>query len=1520
MFCTRNISQDLSHLVVILPSSPLPTPPDTPHSASSSSTSSTPTFRHSHSLPPLVGDTKMFDAVADIDLSLFGSAAGEHGFTRPGSATSGSPFSFGSAASHSPITATVAAPIAVSSPRASLTPTDIDAPNGSDVVSGVRVNSFSTRTRTTSDPHKVKSIESADRSSPAAIAYLDSDRAIDTVNDLSLDLDSDSQHIGMEGTIRPSRRVSSGYGYGFPASPKPGMSDASHGDVHGDAAGLSAVIRARAHRAPQYDQSTVRGGSALSRAMAQPESGRQAQRIPQSQLSSGGSGRVRSTTAIPVSINGAPDEGDIIVSARWDHGVDGRRLLFLSYYPAGLQIWDCTDLDSISEVLNLPAESVRQLIADDESVPAVATITPGESVSDMVIEYAGIISPGRPELNEDARGPLVGMLVTPTEEKRDPVDEASDSVLLTAEDEEVPRDPATDNHCFLLIYSLSEHGVIKRIRLPGLSIGGGRFEVGTGFVAVGTTVPPSLHVLSLASFDLLHHIPSSDLLPFCHKLHTSSFSYGPQLYSRPHSFLETTSNLVNGIYNEHFNDNYHSNNNNRISERNHVLLPTLDHFASNSSSYPSSTSSDATRGHPGGPSLDYTRQRRASMQGHTSPAAETPSMAIPETTPLPAPIFAVSGHLLAYASLPEGHVVPTSSGMQLRTSSTLSSAAVSTASAFGSTLSAQLANLGGSGNASGALGALGGISQADVSNAALKVGGSVLSGMKTLGGLAYKSAVAAATDSGSNLHRRVSGGRPAGGGRVGGLANRFFSKSAPAATSSVEDRNRRYSTSSIGSTGIEGYEAGKTVGIGQETAESSRRPSVPPRTIPATESGYHVTVLDVSSVVTDTALTRAENLHHTSPAVVMQFIASKSQPVSSIWFSASGTSLLIAPRDGRAVQVYEIRSDPLARMTELDSKRGSDGKAKGSRSSPSPSSKVSGISPLHVYNLRRGQTSAVIESASWASDGRWLALGTRRRTIHVFAVNPYGGPADVQSHLDGRVRNISELPVMPSEQSPLVRLRASKHPGPEQPKVPLAFTFLETSVEAEHRLPLNLLPPITSPHLLPTNQHSYGSVNSNQTIMSSSPSTRSEPLSLSPRQQLSPNGRPRNYQDVLVFDPTDGILSLRRITCEAKPKHKDGPPLLGASFAPVNASRSLPGTGASGRLNASSSPTTSTMQRTAAGNPQASDGLGEMNGRDTTVASWNLRRGKDWSEKKGVLEGIPVRDDPASGQTNWLAQAELSTYSKSTRVLPRSIYLSHQFSFRALGEDYHALIRRFQLDVSGTKIDVRKGVEVSAYPTAHSESFVEGGGFAGSHRDRRRLSSSFDEPLASALSAGLDYAPSQPVLPMYPNGTPGTNPRSFKNSIPIRTMTGLGDGMSEGLGRFRREINKVRSPKLLPSSDTLIASVPLEFDEEDEDFLSRETSQQSSQPASPIEPTGNPIDRDLPTKSNVDDVFISDGHGISDSDQWPGWVGEDRKAVDEAETFDDISAVGFMDEEIQAAKVTPPMSKKSKTKKKRNQI
>lgn len=181
-----------------------------------------------------------------------------------------------------------------------------------------------------------------------------------------------------------------------------------------------------------------------------------------------------------------------------------------------------------------------------------------------------------------------------------------------------------------------------------------------------------------------------------------------------------------------------------------------------------------------------------------------------------------------------------------------------------------------------------------------------------------------------------------------------------------------------------------------------------------------------------------------------------------------------------------------------------------------------------------------------------------------------------------------------------------------------------------------------------------------------------------------------------------------------------------------------------------------------------------------------------------------------------------------------------------------------------------------------SESFVSGS----SVPSQSGFASSFDEPLASALSGDLQQLnPSPPVIPMYPNGP---SSRSYRNPIPIRHVAaGISDGMTESLGRLRREIGKVRSPRLVPKRDSM--SVPLEFDEEDEDFMSpahnrndapsRATSREAewlSTPSTGLEPLPGEDDGDV---------------------TWHGWGPEDKQAVEEIEQFDDI-AVGFMDEEL----------------------
>ncbi|KAF8801838.1 hypothetical protein BYT27DRAFT_7007668, partial [Phlegmacium glaucopus] len=120
-------------------------------------------------------------------------------------------------------------------------------------------------------------------------------------------------------------------------------------------------------------------------------------------------------------------------------------------------------------------------------------------------------------------------------------------------------------------------------------------------------------------------------------------------------------------------------------------------------------------------------------------------------------------------------------------------------------------------------------------------------------------------------------------------------------------------------------------------------------------------------------------------------------------------------------------------------------------------------------------------------------------------------------------------------------------------------------------------------------------------------------------------------------------------------------------------------------------------------------------------------------------------------------------------------------------------------------------------------------------------------------------------------------------------MAGIGDGVSEGLGRIRREMHRVRSPQLLPRSDSSLSGpVPLEFDEEDEDFVTRDVDDDD----------GSGSGLQVPTTRHRDETSTSRGTSRDvDEEIWSanGWDQQDESAIDEAEQFDDLSAVGYLD-------------------------
>ena len=107
-----------------------------------------------------------------------------------------------------------------------------------------------------------------------------------------------------------------------------------------------------------------------------------------------------------------------------------------------------------------------------------------------------------------------------------------------------------------------------------------------------------------------------------------------------------------------------------------------------------------------------------------------------------------------------------------------------------------------------------------------------------------------------------------------------------------------------------------------------------------------------------------------------EFATSKRQPISNIQFTNDGNPLIISTEDGGVICVFQIRPLSLVSRARFGACVNNDALA----------TEAEGV--WYVYNLRQGRTSAVVEGVSASEDGRWIALGTRKRTVHVFAVNP----------------------------------------------------------------------------------------------------------------------------------------------------------------------------------------------------------------------------------------------------------------------------------------------------------------------------------------------------------------------------------------------------------------------------------------------------------------------------------------------------------------------------------------------------
>ncbi|WJX19465.1 hypothetical protein P8452_09154 [Trifolium repens] len=115
-----------------------------------------------------------------------------------------------------------------------------------------------------------------------------------------------------------------------------------------------------------------------------------------------------------------------------------------------------------------------------------------------------------------------------------------------------------------------------------------------------------------------------------------------------------------------------------------------------------------------------------------------------------------------------------------------------------------------------------------------------------------------------------------------------------------------------------------------------------------------------------------------SRAVVAQFRAHTS-PISALCFDPSGTLLVTASIHGNNINIFRIMPSY-------------------SKNGPGSQSNDWSSSHVHLYKLRRGMTSAVIQDICFSHYSQWVAIISSKGTCHIFALSPFGGETVLKIH------------------------------------------------------------------------------------------------------------------------------------------------------------------------------------------------------------------------------------------------------------------------------------------------------------------------------------------------------------------------------------------------------------------------------------------------------------------------------------------------------------------------------------------
>lgn len=216
-------------------------------------------------------------------------------------------------------------------------------------------------------------------------------------------------------------------------------------------------------------------------------------------------------------------------------------------------------------------------------------------------------------------------------------------------------------------------------------------------------------------------------------------------------------------------------------------------------------------------------------------------------------------------------------------------------------------------------------------------------------------------------------------------------------------------------------------------------------------------------------------------------------------------------------------------------------------------------------------------------------------------------------------------------------------------------------------------------------------------------------------------------------------------------------------------------------------------------------------------AFWDLAAAKSggirFDASSHVYPPVGASNANRRGPTNrWTSYAEIATFSRSLKILPRSIYTAHQFTFSLLSD--LTLAAFTDGDYSEPRSSLRVRQEVVIAPGGSDASLLDSAP-PGTSPTRSRIL--YGEPIRSAVETVLDaprpFSPESPsYLPAFPNGMRGKHGNRWSSAMAI--TAGVKPSIAGAHGRVRNQIGRVYARGRRASSDVVPPSVSFDTDED----------------------------------------------------------------------------------------------------------